>query len=62
VMEEANIIKSKLAVSQYQRPEKDVEILKSIGFTSISVDTEAQNRILHKPLHEEGLYMIQAVK
>lgn len=62
IMEEANIIKSKLAVSRYRRPEKDEEILKAIGFTSVFTDSKAQNRILRKPLHEEGLFRIEAVK
>lgn len=62
IMEEANRIKAGLAVNSYDRPEKDEEILKEIGFTSVISDHSAQNRILRNPKEGGGIFMIEAVK
>lgn len=62
IMEEANVIKSKLDISKHSRPQKDIELLEKVGFTKVKVDEKAQNRILHKPENEEALFQLTAIK
>ena len=62
IMEQANIIKSKLDISKHSRPERDIELLKKVGFREITVDKEAQNRILHQPENAPSLFQLTAFK
>ena len=59
---EVNAIKSALAISQQERPSIDLEVLKAVGFESIKVDMEAQNRILRLPLGQGGFFLLDARK
>lgn len=61
-IDQINDIKSALEISAHQRPAKDVELLEAVGFASIEIDMDAQNRILKLPLETEGLFMLEAVK
>ncbi|MGE8426667.1 MAG: class I SAM-dependent methyltransferase [Sphingobacterium sp.] len=61
-IDQINAIKSALDISAHQRPAKDLELLKEVGFGFISVDMDAQNRILDLPFETEGLFMLEAVK
>lgn len=63
IMEEANVIKSELDISRHKRPEKDLEILDKVGFATIRVDRQAQNRILGTPEdNDSSLFMLEAIK
>ena len=59
---EVNAIKSELEISKHTRPDRDIEILESIGFKDIIADKEAQNRILGLPLGSGGQFLLQAKK
>ncbi|WP_160137812.1 class I SAM-dependent methyltransferase [Chryseobacterium sp. c4a] len=61
-IQEVNDIKSELEISKHERPSKDVEVLRAIGFNSINVDMNAQNHILGLPEETEGLFMLEATK
>lgn len=62
IMEQANVIKSQLDVSAYSRPQKDVELLKEIGFKNVIADMTSQNKILHLPEDEPSLFELKAFK
>lgn len=62
IMEQANIIKSKLEISKYKRPQKDIELLEKIGFKQIMTDKKAQNRILHQNPNADSLFQLTARK
>lgn len=62
IMEQANTIKSKLDISKHNRPERDVELLEKVGFERITIDYEAQNRILKNLNNDSSLFQITAVK
>ncbi len=49
-------IKSALDISAHQRPAKDIELLEAVGFGSIKVDMDAQNRILELPFELKDFY------
>ncbi|OJZ00139.1 MAG: hypothetical protein BGP15_00640 [Sphingobacterium sp. 40-24] len=61
-IDQINDIKSALDISAHQRPAKDIELLEAVGFGSIKVDMDAQNRILELPFETEGLFMLEALK
>ncbi len=61
-IDQINDIKSALDISAHQRPAKDIELLEAVGFGSIKVDIDAQNRILELPFETEGLFMLEALK
>lgn len=61
IMEQANIIKSKLDISKHKRPQKDLEILKEIGFVNVQAAANAEAAILKDP-GVSGLFKIQACK
>lgn len=62
IMEQANIIKSKLDISKHNRPQRDVELLKEVGFIQITVDSKAQNQILKQPDSSDSLFRLTAIK
>lgn len=62
IMEQANAIKSKLDISKHNRPKRDIELLERAGFEQISVDKEAQNRILHEVENNSSLFQLTASK
>ena len=62
IMEEANTIKSKLDISQYARPDKDLQLLLEAGFRNIKVDYDAQDRILHQTGAKSDIFELTANK
>lgn len=62
IMEEANVIKSKLDISRHERPSQDIALLNHIGFKNVVADLYAQNRILQQPLDKASLFELQATK
>lgn len=62
IMEQANVIKSKLDISKHSRPQRDIELLEKVGFQQIAVDLEAQNRILRQPEVASSLFQLTAFK
>ncbi|MDN3693163.1 class I SAM-dependent methyltransferase [Chryseobacterium tructae] len=61
-IQEVNDIKSELEISKHERPAKDIEVLQTIGFSSVNIDMNAQNHILGLPEETEGLFMLEATK
>jgi len=61
IMQEANLIKAQLAVNTYNRPSKDVQILKEIGFVNTTVESDplASNQVEQE---KSGLFTIKAFK
>ncbi|WP_165023231.1 class I SAM-dependent methyltransferase [Dysgonomonas sp. ZJ279] len=62
IMEQANVIKSKLDISKHSRPQRDVELLTKVGFEGIMVDEKAQNRILKESDDNSSLFQLTAIK
>ncbi|WP_313271376.1 class I SAM-dependent methyltransferase [Sphingobacterium sp.] len=63
IMEEANTIKSKLDISKYKRPEKDIELLQKAGFSTIRTDWKTQQYIeTGKDDADSTLFYIHAIK
>ncbi|MDM1292689.1 class I SAM-dependent methyltransferase [Sphingobacterium sp. N143] len=59
---EVNAIKAALEISNHERPAKDLELLQAVGFDSVQVDQNAQNRILGLPPETAGLFMLEGTK
>lgn len=62
IMEQANVIKSKLDISKHQRPEKDIALLRAIGFINVAADAKAQDIILHEQEGTSDLFKLEAYK
>jgi len=60
IMEQANIIKSRLDISRHKRPERDIAILQQCGFVNVQADLTTQAGILDQD--SSDLFLVQAVK
>lgn len=62
IMEEANRIKKNLDISKHQRPNRDVELLQKVGFSTVEIDMQMQNKILGLHNQESSIFEIRAIK
>lgn len=62
IMEQANAIKSQLDISQYKRPERDLEILEKLGFVNVTADLAAEAKILQQAEGASGLFKVEGIK
>ena len=62
IVEQANIIKSQLEISKHKRPERDIEVLKTVGFDKIRSDEEQHKGIINFPFKGQDMFKLKASK
>ncbi|WP_160714762.1 class I SAM-dependent methyltransferase [Chitinophaga solisilvae] len=61
IMEQANRIKSRLDISKYQRPAKDIAVLQAAGFVQVSAG-EREDQVLQQPEGTSDLFELKGYK